>query len=96
MTNQKVTVKEFTTGSKSLPAPIYLEDPYVVLSVKGPEIVLASGDADYIHSLSDRFCGYYDDCTVDIRRHDLHLHDNTRFTEPPASSRNFDPHLATY
>lgn len=61
-------VKQGTT----LPKPIYKHKPYLVLSKE--DVVLSAGTLDEIKALSD----YYDECTVDIRRHDLDQNDNSK------------------
>lgn len=68
-----MNLKQFRTNE--LPdAPIYISKPYVVLSSEG--VILAAGTAEEVRLNSN----YYDDCTVDIRRHDMHLNDNTKVT----------------
>lgn len=56
----------------TLPQPIYKHKPYVVLN--SDDVILSAGSLEEIKALPD----YYDDCAVEIRRHDLHLTDNTK------------------
>lgn len=59
-----------------LPAPIYQHEPFVVLGPGG--LVLFAGDRAEVMKLHEKYAGYYDDCVVEVRRHDLHLHDNAK------------------
>ena len=70
-----LTLKDFKNGS-TLPAPIYVSQPYVLLSDNGHggKMVLHAGDAKEMKQLSS----YYDDVKIDIRKYDLYLNDNTK------------------
>ena len=65
------TLLEVKNGTK-LPRPIYQEKPYIILS--NENVVLFAGTLEEVKQQ----LSYYDDCTVDIRRHDLHMNDNTK------------------
>ncbi len=71
---QKLALKAFKHGAQ-LDAPIYVHKPYVVLSSE--DVVLWSGTKAEALVLSE----YYNGCEVDIRRHDLHLNDNTKVAQ---------------
>lgn len=66
-----MTLKQFKAGAK-LPAPIYVHKPYVILSKE--DVVLAAGTAAEMLAQST----YYDDNTIEVRKYDLHLNDNTK------------------
>jgi hypothetical protein len=68
------TVKQFKDGSK-IDSPIYAKHQYVACGKAG--CVVVSGSFDEMMSLSS----YYDDCEIDIRRHDLYLNDNSFINE---------------
>ncbi len=53
---------------------IYLVKPYVLMNKDG--VVLAAGSKAEMDA--DQATSYYKDCTVSIRKHDLHLNDNTK------------------
>lgn len=74
-----VTVKDFKAGTHIPHKPQYVSKPYVVLGVRGDskDVVLAAGDLDYIKEMVS-FSTYYDECIVDVRRHNLANNDNTR------------------
>ena len=69
------TIKDVKNGAK-LPDPIYATKPYVWFNKDG--VILGSAESvdELINGLSTSGT-YYDDCRVDIRRHDLYLNDNT-------------------
>src|SRR5262245_43976578 len=72
--NEMITVKDIKEG-KEIDQPIYVDRPYIVLNNKtGDGIVLHSGTLQSIKEL----VSYYDDCRVEVRRHDLYLIDNTK------------------
>lgn len=75
------TVQELKAGA-TLPAPIYKELPYVILSNRDG-IVLHAGTLESLKSFGD----YYDRCVADVRRYDLHLNDNTKVEIPSALAR---------
>ena len=52
--------------------PVYKVEPLIVLSNEG--IVLHAGDMESLLNLSS----YYDNCTVEVRQHDLYLNDNSK------------------
>jgi hypothetical protein len=64
------TVKDFKEGA-TLDNPIYAHNQYVVTGKEG--CIVVSGCADKMKNVSS----YYDDCEIDIRRHDLHMNDNS-------------------
>jgi hypothetical protein len=72
-----MTLKEVKAGG--VPgAPLYVSKPYVLLSREN--VVLASGTLEALRTeLPDE---YYDNNTVEVREHDLHLNDNTRIPGP--------------
>ena len=72
------TVKQVYEGAE-MPQPIYVEKQFLVLG-KG-NVVLSSGSLDEIKELHTKFSGYYDDCLVEVRRHDLYLNDNTKIRD---------------
>ena len=65
------TLKQIKSG-ETLENPIYKKLPYVVLSNSG--MVLSSGTLEEMKNLDS----YFNDCEVDIRKHDLHLNDNSK------------------
>lgn len=71
------TVAQVKKGAE-LPAPLYVSKPYVVLGIRGNSkgIVLTAGTLGEIKALT--FGGYYDECVVEVRTHDLYMSDNTR------------------
>lgn len=70
-----ITLKQVKDGA-TLDAPIYLEKKYVIIGIK-ERVVLATKETieELISTIS-----YYDDCEVDIRRHDLYLSNNKKLT----------------
>lgn len=68
-----ITLKQVKAGA-IVPKPIYKAKPYVIVSVDG--VVLEAGDLDYIRSVGS----YFDSFRVEVRKHDLHLTDNTKLT----------------
>ena len=73
---KKITVAEFKAGA-TLPEPIYIEKPYIILNKDG--VVLAAGSLDYLKAdvIISR-TSYYDDFEITARAHDLYMNDNTR------------------
>lgn len=67
----KQTLKQVKDGAK-LPTALYVAKPYIVLSKEN--VVLAAGDENYLKALSS----YFDELPVEVRKHDLHMNDNTR------------------
>jgi hypothetical protein len=65
------TLKQIKSG-ETLENPIYKKLPYVVLNNSG--MVLSSGTLEEMKNLDN----YFNDCEVDIRKHDLHLNDNSK------------------
>lgn len=80
------TLFDLKKGANLPDEPIYVSEPYVVLSKD--EVILSAGTLEQIKSLWD----YYDDCKVDIRRYDLCLSDNTKINE---ETQNF-AHVTVY
>lgn len=80
------TLFDLKKGANLPDEPIYVSEPYVVLSKD--EVILSAGTLEQIKSLWD----YYDDCKVDIRRYDLYLSDNTKINE---ETQNF-AHVTVY
>lgn len=76
------TVKQLKDGAK-LPEPIYVSKQYVVIGKENT--ILMTGILDYIKH--NNYGTYYDDCKVDIRRHDLYLNDNTKIAQVPFMNR---------
>ncbi len=62
---------EFRSAS-AIPAPVYFEKPYVILNTEN--VILFAGTAEQVRKQSS----YFDACRVDVRRHDLHMNDNSR------------------
>lgn len=52
--------------------PIYKVKPYVILSKEN--VVLHAGSFDSCFE----YANYYDDCTIEPRKHDLYMNDNTK------------------
>lgn len=71
------TIKQLKEGAQ-LPAPIYKEKPYIVLSKENA--VLIAGTLEEIIGKGNKivWSGYYDDCEVKVRGHDLHMNNNER------------------
>ena len=65
------TLKQIKSG-ETLENPIYKKLPYVVLNNLG--MVLSSGTLEEMKNLDN----YFNDCEIDIRKHDLHLNDNSK------------------
>jgi len=70
------TLLELKNGAQ-LPNPIYLMKPYVIYSKSNPGVVVDSGTMEDMKSAFK----YYDDCEVDIRKHDLYLNDNRKVAD---------------
>lgn len=68
-----VTLAELKAGAR-IGKPIYLAKSYVVLSKEG--MVLSAGTLDEVKARN--YGGYYDNCEVKVREHDLYLNDNTK------------------
>ena len=62
---KKITVAEFKAGA-TLPEPIYMEKPYIILNKDG--VVLAAGSLDYLKAdvIISR-TSYYDDFEITAR-----------------------------
>jgi len=61
--------------------PIYVSNPYILLSDK-EDVVLDSGTKEEMEELRDNgYCGYYKNCLVKVREHDLYLIDNTKLAK---------------
>ena len=65
------TLKQIKDGAQ-LDTPIYVKNPFVVLSNEG--MVLGCGTLEEVKAFSP----YFDDCRVDVRKYDLYLNDNTK------------------
>lgn len=59
-------------ASSEVDSPVYFFKPFVVLSDEN--VVLFAGSESQVRKLSS----YFDNCEVEVRRHDLHMNDNTR------------------
>jgi hypothetical protein len=72
-----VTALQLKNGATIPDAPIYQYKPYVLLGVRGDskDVVLAAGTYEHIQEVIRG--SYYDDCIVDIRRHNLAYNDNS-------------------
>lgn len=70
--NKRITLSEFKKGAL-LPKPIYRSKCYVIVSSE--EVVVHTCETVQELMAVD---SYYDRCFVDIRRHDIHLADNTK------------------
>lgn len=70
-----VTLKDFKNGA-TLPAPIYVELPYVLLGDNGHggEMVLHADNAEGMKNLGS----YFDNVKIEIRQYDLYMNNNTR------------------
>ena len=77
----KATLKSLKSGTVQLPSPIYASKPYLILSKE--DVVLFAGTLEEVKHQGT----YYDDCIVEVRRHDIHLNDNTRLTQYNATAR---------
>ncbi len=77
MNTNNITVKDLKNGAK-LPPPIYISKPYVVLGNRGSStnVVMMAGTLEEIKDL--HYGGYYDECPVKVRVHDLYMTDNTK------------------
>ena len=77
-----VTVKDVKDGARINEEIVYISKPFVVLPKdESQNNVLDTGDIEHIKSMWT----YYDDCRVEIRKHDLFLNNNTKVSElcPP-------------
>jgi len=77
---KRLTVLQLKNGFKLDESPVYESDSYVVLN---GGLILHAGNIESIKNLPS----YYDCNLVDIRRHDLFLHDNTKITTPVLSGQ---------
>jgi hypothetical protein len=70
-----ITLKDFKNGA-TLPSPIYVELPYVLLSDNGHggEMVLHADNAEGMKNLGS----YFDNQKIEIRQYDLYMNNNTR------------------
>jgi len=71
-----ITLRQLKAGA-TLDVPIYREKKYVIIGVK-ERVVLASRNT--IEELVE-LGSYYDDCEVDIRRHDLYMNNNEKISD---------------
>jgi hypothetical protein len=77
MSSNSTTVKAARNGGE-FPSPlIYKHKPLVIIGVK-EKIVLWAGSQDDFQNEVSIASGYYDDCELKAREHDLNLNDNTR------------------
>jgi hypothetical protein len=75
-----ITVPQFKQGQNP-GKPIYRSLPYVLLSVTG--LVLSADTLVKLHETVEGH--YYDNCTVDVRTHDLYLNDNVKIEDEPVA-----------
>lgn len=68
------TVKDVKNGAY-VGNPIYVVKPFVVLSKDG--IVLFAGELQEVKNMWQ----YYDNCSVEVRKHDLYLCDNSKICD---------------
>lgn len=88
MTTTRVSVSNFKKGILPSASPVYIHNPYILITKD--DLVMSSGDVEYLKGLLDMYYGYYDNCFVEVRLQNLFMADNSRVQKMVYRVQNVD------